>query len=209
MYPANTLQAECYFFWTSTAAWTSHILLTDVILWVNKASLALYIACIMQHAMPWPIWSSEAALHCQVRLLWLKHRNLSLSRSRVGLRLHLCNRGAGIDVACRLCMHYIHYMHHYNYAATGDGQVHVFHINNSVIGLKISGWVPPLTPHICFGLQFILHFSVGIQKLVSTCRIWRAGGLSTTFLAFTHSCAIDMHSCGYSRSRHSITIWNN
>ena len=67
----------------------------------------MYIASCMRHAMPWVIWSSEAVLHYQVHLLWFKHRNLSLSKLRVGLRLHLSDWGAGIDVACRLCTHYI------------------------------------------------------------------------------------------------------
>ena len=55
----------------------------------------------MQRAILWPIWSSEAVLRCRVRLLRLKHHNLSLLRSRVGLRLHLCDWGTGIDVAGR------------------------------------------------------------------------------------------------------------
>ena len=67
---------------------------------INKARPALYIVCIMLRAM----WTLEVVLCCWVYLLWLKHQNLSLSRLRVGLRLHW---GAGIDVACRLCMHYI------------------------------------------------------------------------------------------------------
>ena len=76
---------------TSNAGRTSRILLADVILWINKASLALFIA----RVMPRPIWSSEAVPCCRVHLLWLKHRN---SKSRVGLRLHLCDWGPGINV---------------------------------------------------------------------------------------------------------------
>ena len=37
--------------------------------------------------MPWPIWSLEAVLHCQVRVCdW----SIELSRPRVGIRLRLC-----------------------------------------------------------------------------------------------------------------------
>ena len=63
----------------------------------------------MRRAMPRLIWSSETVLCCRVQLLRLRHRNLSLARSRVGLMIthHLCDWGAGIDMACRLCTHYI------------------------------------------------------------------------------------------------------
>ena len=84
---------------TSTAGRTSRVLLDDIILWINKASLALYIAR-TQCAMPRPIQCSEAVWRCRVRLLWLK---LSMSRSRVGLRRHLCDWGADIDVVYALC----------------------------------------------------------------------------------------------------------
>ena len=89
---------------SSTTGWTSRVLLADVIPWINKASLVLYNIARTLHAMPWPIWHSVAIGRCWVHLLWLKHRNLSLSRSRFGLKFHICNWGAGIDVACRLCM---------------------------------------------------------------------------------------------------------
>ena len=69
----------------------------------------------MLRAMPRAIWSLEAVLPCRR----LKHRNMSLSRSRVGLsidirarsniyglRLHLCDQGAGIH-GHRVCTHYI------------------------------------------------------------------------------------------------------
>ena len=72
----------------------------------HETSLVLYIVCTLR-AMPWPTWRSEVVRCYQVHLLWLKHWNLSLSRSRVRLRLHLYDWGAGIDVACRLCTHYI------------------------------------------------------------------------------------------------------
>ena len=53
-------------------------------------------------AMLRPTWRSEAVWRYRVHLLWLKHRSLSLLRSSVGLRLYLCDWGAGIDLACRL-----------------------------------------------------------------------------------------------------------
>ena len=63
----------------STAGRTSRVLLADVIPWINKASLALYIACKLC-AMPRPTWCSGAVccMHiiliwrCRIRLLWLK-----------------------------------------------------------------------------------------------------------------------------------------
>ena len=57
----------------SAACQTSHILLAGVIPWINKASLALYIASAMCYAT-WPIWNSEAVLCCRVHLLWLKQK---------------------------------------------------------------------------------------------------------------------------------------
>ena len=67
--------------------------------------------------------SCTVLLRLGVDLLRLKHRNL---KSRVGLRLHLCDWGAGIDIAYRLCTHYVDDLYHTmvpdNYAATG-----VFH----------------------------------------------------------------------------------
>ena len=84
---------------TSNAGQTSRVLLADIILSINKASLALFIA----RVMPRPIWSLEALLYCRVYLLWLKHRN---SKSRVGLRLHLCDWGADINVSQTVCALY-------------------------------------------------------------------------------------------------------
>ena len=55
----------------STADRTSRVLLADVIPWINKASLVLYIARTLC-AMPRPTWCSEAVWRCRVRLLWLK-----------------------------------------------------------------------------------------------------------------------------------------
>ena len=85
---------------TSTASWTLRVLLADVIPWINKASLLLYIAC-MLCAMLWPTWCLEAVYF--VACKW----KLSVSRLTVGLRLHLCDWGAGLDCACMLCTHYI------------------------------------------------------------------------------------------------------
>ena len=58
---------------------------------------------------------AEAVPRYWVHLLWLKHRNLSLSRSRVFLRLHLCVWDASIDVACRLYTHYNIGNYYHNY----------------------------------------------------------------------------------------------
>jgi hypothetical protein len=48
---------------------------------------------------------------------WLKHRKLSLSRSRVSLRVHLC---ASMRYCVRTILTTFYHMHRYHYAATGD-----------------------------------------------------------------------------------------
>ena len=149
---------------TSTAGRTSRVLLADIIPWLNKASLVLYIVARMLCTMPWPTWCSEAVLRCRVHLLWLKHRNLSLSRSRVGLRFHLCcNWGTGIDVACRPCTHYIdnlyHIMHHNNYAATGD-VVKFFILFSFIVGMN---------DHLCWT---IFQRDVKLWNGTVNCFVW-------------------------------------
>ena len=58
---------------TSTAGRTSHVLLADIIPWINKTSLVLQVCTVRTLcAMLQPIWCSEAVWCCQVRLLWLK-----------------------------------------------------------------------------------------------------------------------------------------
>ena len=74
--------------------------------WINKASLALYIACIIVKGLARKTTACHATNNlkfgrCTAVLsssLWLKHRNLSLERLRVGLRLHLYDSGASIEV---------------------------------------------------------------------------------------------------------------
>jgi hypothetical protein len=88
--------------WTSTIGRTSRVFLAYVIPWINKASLALYryrtysAAC---HDQPKGDLKFESCTALSSLSLWLKHQNLSLSRSRVGLRHHLRDSGAGM----RLC----------------------------------------------------------------------------------------------------------
>ena len=90
---------------TGTTSQTSRVLLADIIPWINKASLVLYIAR-MLNAMPRPTWCSEAVQCCRVHLLWLKLVIVEVE-SRLVSDSNLCDWGAGIDVACRLCTHYI------------------------------------------------------------------------------------------------------
>jgi hypothetical protein len=78
---------------TSTAGRTSRVFLADVIPWINKAGFELYIARHRAACHNRPIGSCTALSSSS---LWLKHRNLSLLRSRVGLRLHLCDWGATV-----------------------------------------------------------------------------------------------------------------
>jgi hypothetical protein len=72
----------------STAGRTSRAFLAYVIPW-----------------RPYAIYSTHSSMprltdlkfrSCTALSIWLKHQNLSLSRSRVGLRLHLCGWGAGM-----------------------------------------------------------------------------------------------------------------
>ena len=56
---------------TSTTGRTSRVLLADVIPWINKASLVLYIVCTLCATLR-PTWCSEAVWRCRVCLLWLK-----------------------------------------------------------------------------------------------------------------------------------------
>ena len=114
------LSATCILSLTSTAGRTSRALLADVIPWINKASLALYLiaphtAC---HAATNPMFRSCMALSSSSPVI----ENCLVSRSRVGLRLHLCDWGTDIDVAALDCVRtilttYYHNMIHY--AATG------------------------------------------------------------------------------------------
>ena len=79
----------------STVGWTSRVFLAYVMPWINKASLALYIARIVTRGCPARDCSSVTNLKfgrntvLSSSSLWLKHRNLSLSRLRVDLRRHL------------------------------------------------------------------------------------------------------------------------
>ena len=91
----------------STVGWTSRVFLAYVMPWINKASLALYIARITV-TRGWPARDCSSVTNLNFgrntvlssSSLWLKHRNLSLSRLRVDLRRHLHDfRGpASIDV---------------------------------------------------------------------------------------------------------------
>ena len=113
MYPANTLIAECYFL-SSTAGQTSRVLLADVIPWIKLIKLALCYTCILHASciVPCHNWSEARKLYCTIEFVscdWSIETCHCMSRSRVGLRLHLCDWGTGVDVACRLCMHYIYW----------------------------------------------------------------------------------------------------
>ena len=80
----------------STVGWTSRVFLAYIMPWINKASFALYIARIIV-TRDWAAcdYSNVTDLKfgrntvLSSSSLWLKHRNLSLSRLRVDLRRHL------------------------------------------------------------------------------------------------------------------------
>ena len=109
---------------TSTAGQISCVFLVYIIWhpWINIASLVLYVACTMPHV----------ACHATTDLtfgsctmlsslsLWLKHRNLSLSKSRD----HLC------DSTVHTILTTSYHMHHYNYAATGGWVFIIIHFQH-------------------------------------------------------------------------------
>jgi hypothetical protein len=73
--------------------------------------------------MPWPTdLKSRGCTALSSSFLWLKQQNLSLSRSKVGLRLHLrvCDWGASMRHCVRSILTTFYHMHHYHYAVTGD-----------------------------------------------------------------------------------------
>ena len=73
----------------STVGWTSRVFLAYVMAWINKASLALYIARIITPRARLTNLKFGRNTVLSSSSLWLKHRNLSLSRLRVDLRRHL------------------------------------------------------------------------------------------------------------------------
>ena len=105
----------------STAGRTSRVLLADVIRWINKACLVLYIAR-MLCAMPRLTWCSEAVefVSCD----W----NLSVSRSRVG-RGRLSDSISVIEAPVSMCIRTIlttfYHMNHYACSYWASGQVFI------------------------------------------------------------------------------------
>ena len=83
---------------SSITGWTSHILLAYIIPWISKSQpCAIYIACIMHACHANWDQSEFRKLYCAVEFVSvIVALKLSLSRSRVGLRLH--DWGASIDV---------------------------------------------------------------------------------------------------------------
>ena len=118
----------------STVGWTSRVFLAYVMPWINKASLALYIARIVTRGCPARDCSSVTNLKfgrntvLSSSSLWLKHRNLSLSRLRVDLRRHLHDFWGEHR---SMCTHSIDdFLPHapLHYAATGEmvkGSLHI------------------------------------------------------------------------------------
>ena len=101
---------------TNTAGRTSHVLLDDVILWINKASLALYIARTLC-AMPRPTHCSEAVWRCRVCRLWLKIISIEVNSQSETPSLRLRHRHwCELDYVRTILTTYYHMNH---YAATG------------------------------------------------------------------------------------------
>ena len=105
----------------STAGRTSHILLDDVIPWINKASLVLYIARTLC-AMLRLTWCSEAVefVSCD----W----KLSVSRSRVS-HGQLSDSISAIEAPVSMCVRTIlttfYHMNHYSCSYWASGQVFI------------------------------------------------------------------------------------
>ena len=127
--------------------------------------------------MPRPTWRLEAVWCYRVHLLWLKHRKLSLLRSRVGLRLHLCDWGAGIDVVCKLCMHYMYIDNHYcPFCYTpwelcshwGCGQFFIINthficddcISSAFVRMLWMNLIPILYQYHCMSVLFSLFYTI-------------------------------------------------
>ena len=110
----------------STAGWTSRVLLADVIPWINKASLVLYMACTLC-AMLRLTWCSEAVefVSCD----W----KLSVSRSRVGCS-RLSDSISAIEAPVSMCIRTIlttfYHMNHYACSYWASGQVFIVEYNH-------------------------------------------------------------------------------
>ena len=66
----------------------AHILLANIIKWINKASLELYIARTLR-AMPRPNECLETLWCCQIRLLWLKFVIVEVERQYLSEKVAL------------------------------------------------------------------------------------------------------------------------
>ena len=124
--------------------------------------------------MPRPTWCSEAVWHCRVHLLWLKHRNLSLSRSRVSLRFHLCDCGASVDVASRLHVLYWRPLPYYCYTPWelcsywGCGQIFIMnthlicddYISSTFVHMLWMNLIPILYQYHCMSVLFSLFYMI-------------------------------------------------
>ena len=121
---------------TSTACRTLRVLLADVIPWINKASLALYIARKLC-AMPRPTQCSEAVcniMRCRGRLLWLKIVSVEVeSRSQTPSLWLRCRYQRGLDCAHTILMTFYHNMNHHSMQLLGmwlSFHIHVYIAEN-------------------------------------------------------------------------------
>ena len=140
----------------STVGWSSRVFLAYVMPWINKASLALYIARIIvtrgwparATAAAWPTWSSEGILGCRVCLCdWsietCRYQGWESTPSPWFLGL------ASIDVYTFYWRPFTTCMHHYTVQLLGRwSSVHSY--------LKLS-W------HTLSNLLFISHGSIAEQ----------------------------------------------
>ena len=124
----------------STVGWTSHVFLAYVMPWINKASLALYIARgagPRATAAAWPTWSSEGILCCRVRLCdWSIETCRYLGWESILDAISMIS-GASIDWCVRILLTTFYHMNHYTMQLLGRwSRVHSY-----IIGIGNSSHV--------------------------------------------------------------------
>ena len=116
----------------STVGWTSRVFLAYVMPWINKASLALYIAR-MGLARARPTWSSEGILCCRVRLCDWSIETCRCQGWESILDAISMISGASIDRCVRIPLTTFYHMHHYTMQLLGRWSR--VHNNNNTMSL--------------------------------------------------------------------------
>ena len=121
----------------SAVGWTSRIFLAYVMPWINKASLALYIARIIvtrgcgprATAAAWPTWNLEEILCCGVRLCDWSIETCRYQDWESILDAISMISGASIDRCVRIILTTFYHMHHYTVQLLGRwSRVHLMSV---------------------------------------------------------------------------------